>query len=267
MRKNINTKRVIAVALVASAALTSFLIIKSGSEKNNAAALNVVTKNNIGTNFNFDSTDFSQPGPLLAEVSQNGSDKNLTDAFTTSYLLEIFKRNSENDLGGKNSELTLPPQEVFESLLGEYASKNFECVRYGEKDLNISKDNSIGKQKEYITAVRGILQKNFDGLTDQVIALDSFFSENNPKPLRDHVVFLKSLSDESLRIPVPENNKTFQLQLVNVLKKEHSIYNAILGLNNDPLSSFSALNEILGTAEELGALNTTLEARQKEISS
>jgi hypothetical protein len=185
--------------------------------------------------------------PALS-ASQN-NEANLTDSFTQKYLEEFIKSNPEGpQLAGDIPQVVIPSEETFQALLGNYLNSDFRWEKITEKDVKISAEaDSAG----YLSSARRILDRKTELLEGEVIALSDFLEKGDETPLRQATEKVHGQLREVLGLSPPPEHKELHLRLANFFQKQVSIYNAMLGVDSDPVRALLAINEFPATVEEL----------------
>lgn len=185
------------------------------------------------------------------------SAKNLTDLLTKKLEQSIAEKNTEgfNVIDGKTLIAAPKPETIVEDLISE-AEKNFDPATLRptitDSSIKISEDNS----KEALSAY-------FGSLSDIIIAASknipaSLYDENKlsvsdfSKTKQAYDVMISNIKD----LTVPRLALNIHKKELELLTTKRNIYEKMANLDQDPMTAYLVIDELLKIDQEFATLKT-----------
>lgn len=232
----LNKKMVAVFIITVGVVLSVFIIIQK--QKNMALEGFSNTANKDNPSFQFESNepsfkvaqnnDLSGPLPVLET-------DNLTDYLIQLYSQEFFE-------GGPDTLSS----EGLTALLQETTIQPSALSRFSIDDISISTDDSTRNQIIYIETVGLFLYEHFKDFENENIltALKSFFEKNDPSLFEFLISAIPPYINDLLTLNVPPSWKEIHVQMLNLWEEKLITYKAIVDLQEDPLRTILAVQQL-----------------------
>ena len=164
------------------------------------------------------------------------------------------------------NDLNAPDVNFTEEKIQEQIVNGLTFDEFGLEDVRVSKDDSIKAQVAYMKSIDALLNKNFPGFKQNITdILEEFMQEGNSSSLDYLVAHIPGYIDGLLALETPPLWKVYHLQLLNLWQKKLVAYRAILSVEEDPLKSYIAVQEIPNIINEDVTLQAILIERYQEL--
>lgn len=267
MKRHLKIKTFVALAIIVGGIWSAWQIGAAQNKKNDRVSIKAEAVSGSNSNFNFETTSSPAVGlPTIVGSKTGPQSDNLTDNLAQLYTQQIINRNTAGPTTGANGQpqITVPSENVFDSLLQQNLGQTIQYREFTLNDLKISTDNSSKNQINYIQNLNNITEKNL-GSANVFAALDKLLNQNDPSVLQNQMTAVSNQIGDVLQIPVPSLWQQFDLEALNLWQKTATIYQAFLGLDNDPLKTYLVLNDFQNVIQETQSLNTVLTNRYQEL--
>lgn len=250
-------------ALIISSALIAAILILTNNNKTDQEPLAVqLETNNPFLAFNKQNLNAESKIALAAAAGQT---TNLTEAFAKLYFQELVKQNPENfqaDQRGLKLPKDISDINLNQDEIAELINQTFKIIPFEIKDIKISQDGSVSAQLAYINALQTINQKNFSQIKDNIVDIvEQWIFYQKKEKLAAYVRAVPNQIKDLLILPVPPAWQEFHLQNLNLWQKKLAAYSALLDIEQDPLKSLPAIQEISLIIQEGLKLDETLQSK------
>lgn len=267
MKRYLKIKTFIAVVVLIGGVWSAWQIGAAQNKKNNQVSIKAEVVDGNDSNLDFETTSSLAVGlPTIAGSETDPQSDNLTDNLAQLYTQQIINRNAAGPTTDSNgqSQITVPSENVFDDLLQQNLGQTVQYKEFTLDDLIVSADNSSKNQISYIQALNSITQKNL-GNANIFAALDKLLNQNDPSVMQNQMTAVSNQISDVLQIPIPSLWQQFDLEALNLWQKTATIYQAFLGINNDPLKTYLVLNDFQNVLQETQSLNTVLTNRYQDL--
>ena len=250
-----DAKKSIAFLIVAAGLGTAVFVAKNDS-RNGVPSISTFLGKEIKPGLQFESAK-TQSVTIGGASGINNPQRtgNLTEAVVQNYFGEFVK----NDLNAPDVNFT-------EEKIQEQIVNGLTFDEFGLEDFRVSKDDSIKAQVAYMKSIDALLNKNFPGFKQNITdILEEFMQEGNSSSLDYLVAHIPGYIDGLLALETPPLWKVYHLQLLNLWQKKLVAYRAILSVEEDPLKSYIAVQEIPNIINEDVTLQAILIERYQEL--
>lgn len=250
--------------MIASLLASIFIIYGPPSQKNEGVDFTVAENSNSNLNFKTNSTaDTPTSNFLIPSVR----DENLTDKLGKTYAQAIIGLNPDDPLSVNGERgLNVPSQESVNAVLQEQLSQKLSFDLFKKGDLKISNENSAVDKLTYLEKLNGLSEKNFSNLKGNFVEmLDEWALKQNNEPLKDYLLRIPKQINDILSLSVPSDLADFHLQNLNLWQKKLTAFTAMLNMNEDPIKSYLAIQELPGIVEENLTLQDFVEKQYEAL--
>jgi len=257
-------KRIIALTVVLAGAVTSFVILNTSPEKSSGIGVSTAGSG-PGFDFQADSSEvFTPSGSQNDRLLDN---KNLTDNLAKLYAQKIINDNPDGVTSSEyGDEISVFSTETANTILQEQLTQGLKFEPFKKSDLNISDTNSSARQLSYLENVSKSSKENFGSLKYNFAEiLDEWALKENNEPMKDYVSRVPSQIEDLKTLAVPSELADFHLQNLNLWAKKLVIFTAIINMNNDPLKTFLAVQELPNIVQESLDLQDLIEKKYKTL--
>ena len=239
---NQRRRRLVAFFLIFASAFFAFRLMRSDPPKRSALS---------------PPPSLPRADTTLAALLKNGSQEegpqeNITAEVIQKYQEEVYRLNE--DKKGRTavsaSEITTPPDEFLEGLIAERASTGgLPITLFFAKDIRVVSsppENLATYAREYKSVLSGA---SADASSPYLTAVYEALLEARPAGLRLHTREASRLTEELLKISVPEQFLAFHLEMLNLWQRRAHIGTALLN-TQDPVGQALALDALSKALQE-----------------
>ncbi len=258
------SKKTTAVLIVITGLLASFFIIKSPA-KDGSGITSLTTKSNSpGLNLQQSSSKNIQSAQVGYPIDEN---QNLTEELAKIYARTIIDANSNEGLSpAEKQQAAVFSPETAGEIVERYLPQEMEITAFTDADLKIFNSNSTADQLSYLEAINNLSEKNFTNLKANFVEmLDEWALNQNNEPIEEYVSRIPKHINDLLSLAVPSGLADFHLQNLNLWQKKLTVFAAILNMNDDPLKTFLAVQELPTIVEESFALQDFIEDKYQNL--
>ncbi len=258
-------KKIIAFAIVTSGLLVSFFILKSPPPQRTDTTFLTTKSNNPNLDFKTASLVPSKtPNLKFPSPPQN---TNLTDKLGQAFIQAIIGPSSKSVLSSDGvTDIIVPSQESVSKILQEQLSQGLSFSQFDRNDIRVSNKTSPADQLAYLETLNYLSKKNFANLKNNFVdMLDEWALKQNNEPLKEYLSRIPEQVDDLLSLTVPSTLADFHLRNLNLWQKKLSVFTALINMNDDPLKTYLAVQEMPTIVDESLALQDFVEKKYEEL--
>ncbi|MDO8442650.1 MAG: hypothetical protein Q7S81_00060 [bacterium] len=236
--------KIIIAALILALGLTGAYFIISNYNSTKPAEKNIIIEETIGNN----------PVGIVPAISDT---QNLTNLLTKKIEESIAAKNTEgfNVIDGKTLIAAPKPETIVEDLLLE-AGKNFDPAslipKINDSSIKISEDSGKEALSKYFVSLSNIITSASKNIPVSLYNADSLSVSDISKTKQVYDAIVSNVQD----LTVPRLVLDIHRKELELLTTKRNIYEKMANLEQDPVTAYLVIDELLRIDQEFAILKT-----------